>query len=145
MSQTEVEKKIQLTKSNLFKIIFLILYSLFLFYLYTILIKIESNPIVVILTLIFLFLVVFGLSITGFKKLSQLFHRKKKPNKTIYQKYKQYLQQEIEPAEIEIRDKKNISLEFRYRKPLIRKCSKCGMILTSFTKKCPQCGKKFEL
>ncbi|MGB5912980.1 MAG: hypothetical protein WBH31_17450 [Promethearchaeia archaeon] len=145
MSQTEIKKKKRLSKSNIFKIIFLIGYTLFLLYLYTILIKIEGNQIVVILTLIFLFLFVFGLVAAGVKRVSKLFRRKEKKDKTEYQRYKEYLSSEIEPVEKEIRENRKISLEYRYRKPLIRKCSKCGMILTSFTKKCPQCGKIIEI
>ena len=35
----------------------------------------------------------------------------------------------------------NINLNVQYKKPIIRKCSNCGMIVASFVRKCPQCGK----
>ncbi|MFX0057805.1 MAG: hypothetical protein ACFE8J_05845 [Candidatus Heimdallarchaeota archaeon] len=106
---------------------------------YFILIKIENNPIVVVIILVFLFLVVSGLIVAGTEKLSKLFQSRKKPVKGDYQRYKELLNQKIEPTQK--KNTTNISLEFNYRKPLIHKCSKCGMILSSFSKKCPQCGK----
>jgi len=86
-----------------------------------------------------------GLIVSGVEKLSKIFHRKEKKQKTNYQRYKEYLISEIEPVDNGIRNDKKVSLEFRYRKPLLRKCGKCGMILTSFTKKCPLCGKTIEI
>ncbi|MHA2429867.1 MAG: hypothetical protein ACXACC_02425 [Promethearchaeota archaeon] len=145
MNQTEIKKEKRLGKSNISKIILLILYSFFLLYLYTILITIEGNLFVVIITLIFLFLLGLGLIVSGVEKLSKLFHRKVKKQKTDYQRYKEYLSSEIEPVDNGIRNDKKISLEFRYRRPLLRKCGKCGMTLTSFAKKCPLCGKTIEI
>ena len=40
---------------------------------------------------------------------------------------------------------RNVDLSFRYRKPLINKCENCGMMITGYKKKCPTCGKVFEL
>ncbi len=34
----------------------------------------------------------------------------------------------------------SVNLNFKYKKPVIRNCSNCGMILASFVKKCPICG-----
>jgi uncharacterized OB-fold protein len=33
-----------------------------------------------------------------------------------------------------------VNLNYKYRKPIINKCRKCGMILPNFVKKCPNCG-----
>ncbi|MFX0136791.1 MAG: hypothetical protein ACFFDN_24350 [Candidatus Hodarchaeota archaeon] len=145
MDQTEIKKEKRLGKSKIIKIILLILYTFLLLYLYTIFITIEGNLFVVILTLIFLFLLGLGLIVSGVEKLSKIFRRKEKKQKTDYQRYKEYLSSEIEPVDEGIRNDSKVSLEIRYRNPLIRKCGKCGMILTSFTKKCPLCGKTIEI
>ena len=37
---------------------------------------------------------------------------------------------------------RRIGLDHKYRKPLTRKCPKCGILLASFIKKCPHCGER---
>jgi hypothetical protein len=144
MAQSEQKQIRKVKKSTIIKVSFLILYIVFLVYLYFIFIKIENNPIVIILILIFLFLVVFGMIFAGTKRISKLFQRKKKPVTRDYHRYKELVSQTTEPM-LETKEKmKKISLEFNYRKSLIHKCTTCGMILSSFSKKCPQCGKLVE-
>ena len=33
-----------------------------------------------------------------------------------------------------------VDLNYKYRKPLIRKCDKCGMVVPNFVNRCPECG-----
>ena len=49
-----------------------------------------------------------------------------------------------EPISYQSEDFKSINLDFKYRKPIIRKCENCGMILASFVKRCPLCGKQID-
>ena len=60
---------------------------------------------------------------------------------------KEFIRTRIEPKISQQKDIKTVNLEFKSPgqlkplKPLIKKCSKCGMLLGSFVKKCPICGK----
>jgi predicted RNA-binding Zn-ribbon protein involved in translation (DUF1610 family) len=35
-----------------------------------------------------------------------------------------------------------ITLDSKYKKPIVRKCPNCGIQLASFVKKCPNCGEE---
>ena len=35
-----------------------------------------------------------------------------------------------------------IDIRSKYRKPLVRKCSNCGIMVPGFVKKCPNCGER---
>ena len=83
-----------------------------------------------------LLLIGIGPLISGFRKgmYSQLFPKSKN------------LDQENENKRLDTQknikgeDLKPKSLDFDYRKPLIRKCNKCGMVLANFVKRCPNCN-----
>jgi len=73
-----------------------------------------------------------------------LFKSKKPKTKPEYQLYKEYLEEGNERYQQKPRENVKVSLDFKYRKPLIQKCKYCGMILATSAKKCPQCGNSVE-
>jgi predicted PurR-regulated permease PerM len=137
------EKKVRRKKSIIFRIIFIIIYSIVLYYLYTLFLDLGVEQIIILLILIFLILIVIGPLLTGISKdiYSKLFQSvdKKSKQKSDYQIYKEGLKNERPISQ----DKQtnNISLDFKYKKSIIRKCLYCGMIIPNFVKKCPYCGK----
>lgn len=128
------------------RLIFLILYSAFLIIISIFLITSNFNAVIVILIVVFLFLLVIGPVINGIQKTiySRAFSDKKSKSKTGYQEYKELLQKEKEIESKELKLDKKINLNFKYKKPLIRKCKNCGMTLVSHAKKCPNCGEKLS-
>ncbi|MFX0180872.1 MAG: hypothetical protein ACFE78_11830, partial [Candidatus Hodarchaeota archaeon] len=96
------------------------------------------------LILIFLILIVIGPLITGISKAmyNRLFQRKKKRiEKSDYQIYKEQLKSTRQDTQMQPIDTKDINLDFIYRKPIIRKCNNCKIIVPNFVKTCPNCGK----
>ncbi len=70
---------------------------------------------------------------------SRMFHDKNK------KKTKGYgYQKEIIRNESQIKSFRNINLNTKFRKPLIIKCSECGMTVVGFIKKCPNCGESIS-
>ena len=130
-------------KSIILRVIFIIIYSIILFYLYTIFLNLGVDPIVILLIVIFLVLIVIGPLITGISK--DVYHRlfrqmdKKTKEKSDYEIYKEGLKYERPITQNKPRN--NRSLEFKYKKSIIRKCHYCGMTIPNFVKKCPFCGK----
>lgn len=140
------ENKKYRNKKVIGRLIFLILYSAFLITISIFLITSNFNPVIVILIVVFLFLLVLGPVINGIQKTiySRTFLDKKGKTKTGYQEYKELLQKEKEIEPKELKFDTNINLNFKYKKPLIRKCKNCGMTLVSHVKKCPNCGEKLS-
>ncbi len=135
-------KKSRSKKSIIFRIIFIILYTILLFYLYSIFLDLGMNPLIILLILIFLILIVIGPLITGISKdlYRRLFQKvDKSKKKSDYQMYKEELK--YERPVIPDKPRHNISLDFKYKKSIIRKCRYCGIIIPNFVKKCPNCGK----
>jgi hypothetical protein len=135
-------KRIRSKKSIVLRIIFIILYSIVLLYLYSIFLDLGMHPLIILLILTFLILIVIGPLMTGISK--DLYHKlfqkiDKTKQKSDYQIYKDELKYE-QPI-IPDKSKNEISLDFRYKKSIIRKCRNCGIIIPNFVKKCPNCGK----
>ncbi|TXT61586.1 MAG: hypothetical protein BAJALOKI2v1_20039 [Promethearchaeota archaeon] len=107
----------------------LILGALFFYFL-----NLTTNIIVIISILSFLFLVFLGVILRKgkFNLISRLFPTADKKMSLFNDTKKE---NSITPPE-------HISYEFKYKRPLIRKCPDCGFIIPSFSKKCPKCGKK---
>jgi len=135
--------KVRNKKSIVLRVLFIIAYSIFLFYLYNILFNLGVEPIVILLIVIFLVLIVIGPLITGISK--DVYHRlfqqldKKTKEKSEYEIYKEGLKYERPITQNKPRN--NISLDFKYKKSIIRKCHYCGITIPNFVKKCPYCGK----
>jgi uncharacterized OB-fold protein len=65
--------------------------------------------------------------------------RKRKP-KLDYQKPKIPVTKHKTSQQSQPKIFKPIDLEFKYKKPLIKKCENCGNIVPNFVKKCPFCN-----
>lgn len=136
-------KKNRSIKSILFRIIFILIYSIILYFLYVSLFNFGVEPLIIFIILIFLILIVIGPLITGisrdmYRRLFQQVNKKTK-EKSDYEKFKEGLKYERPITRNKVRD--GISLDFKYKKSIIRKCHYCGMTVPNFVKKCPYCGK----
>ena len=130
--------------SIVLRLIFIIIYIIFIIFLYFFLINLGIQHLIIILILIFLILIVIGPLITGISRamFNRLFSQKReKKEKSDYQIYKEELKGTRQSILTPPIDTKNISLDFKYRKPVIRRCSNCKIIVPNFVKKCPNCGK----
>ncbi|MBD3254445.1 MAG: hypothetical protein GF383_05090 [Candidatus Lokiarchaeota archaeon] len=124
------------------KLIGLIAYGFLLFFIYLLLMEFETNLFIVLLILSFVSLIFIGpfLKQRHKKRLyARIFPDKKKKLKEKYES-KRNKYAFSKQTESKIRDVEKIDLNFKYRKPLIKKCNKCGMIVPGFSKKCPKCG-----
>ena len=132
-----VEKK-NLKKGSQKKIIsktFLLIFSIIiLIFLFGLLNEFGATPLIIILIFLFAFLVFSG----------PFFFRRKQGKIKLQPHYSQIFPSK-RPVEENQKKTKVIDLDVKYQehlKPLIRKCSKCGMILPTFVKKCPNCSKQ---
>ena len=128
------------------KVVLIIVYLLVLLYLYYLFVEFGSNPLVVIILLLFVFLTTIG---PFFKKrnkrslYSRMFPDRKKRPIPKKQRKKRHPIIIKNPKQIQPKVFKSIDLEFEYRRPLISNCENCGNILPSFVKsKCPFCGEQ---
>jgi len=141
--ETEDRKKSRAKRGAFIRTLLLIIYIFVLIYLYNLLIEFGANPLITFLIIIFVFLVITGPFIKNRRNKSlyaKMFPDKKKKYQTHYQNEESKIEDEkvsSEPKKI-----RNISLDFKYRRSIINKCENCGMIITSFAKTCPNCGKE---
>ncbi|TFG24954.1 MAG: hypothetical protein EU532_12125 [Promethearchaeota archaeon] len=137
------KKKIKSNKSILFRVIFILIYSIILYFLYVSLLNFGVENLIILLILLFLILIVIGPLITGISKdvYRRLFQEvnKQTKEKSDYETYKEGLKYERPITRNKARN--GISLDFKYKKSIIRKCHYCGMTIPNFVKKCPYCGK----
>ena len=136
------EKKEITKKQVIFELILLIIVILILVSLYYLFINFGAIPIIIILIILFPFL----LAIDPFLR-----ERKKSLYSKIFPKKRKALKEDL-TARKKLRDRAtpsnrtvpSVNLNFKYKKPAIRKCNNCGMILASFVKKCPICGERIN-
>jgi len=139
MVHSNRNNKKEITKKQVIvELILLIIVVLILISLYYLFISYGALPIIIILIVLFPFL----LAVDPFLR-----ERKKSLYSKIFPKKRKALKEDImhrkKLRESALSSKKivpPVNLNFKYRKPAIRKCSNCGMILASFVKKCPICG-----
>ena len=115
-------------------IIYLIILLLVVIYLFIYLLEHYKTPILIaFLIVLFLFLFSLGFILRKKKRsiLSLFSHFRSDPSREDARK--KYITQLSRKPRPDI-------LNFNYRKPLILKCSNCGMMLTNFMKKCPKCN-----
>ncbi|MFX1278761.1 MAG: hypothetical protein ACFFA3_05040 [Promethearchaeota archaeon] len=123
-------------KSSKKNTVTLVLLLIGLFILYYILIEFKTNIIIVILIISFIFLTFLGFIFRNRKKkkmYDDLFPEKQRRTQPIKRR------EEYKP-EPDLKKLAGISLNFKYREPLIKKCENCGMVIASYVKKCPICG-----
>jgi len=145
MANIDKEEK-SLKRGTIIKILLPILYLVVLIYLYYLLTEFGFNPLLITLILGFVFLSLLGLLFRKKKQktlYSKMFPEKKKRRSEMdHQNKVVKIEEEFEkpfPENI-----KAISLDFKYRRSIINKCESCGITITSFVKRCPNCGTKVE-
>ena len=142
MTESEKIEENNFLRNNRLRIIFLIVYLVVLIYLYYVFLGFGINPMVAFIILLFLFVLVIGPVLYGLRKslYSRMFIDKKGKAKGGYQQYKKAIKEQSKIPEHKPRNIRPVDLNFKYQKPLIGKCSNCGMIVAGFVKKCPLCG-----
>ena len=135
------ERKIS-QKGMIIRFFILIIYIGILIYIYFLLTKIGINPLISFLLLFFAFIFVLGplISTTKASFYSRLFPKKSKKFISSYEEEKKLYKSETEVIKPQERKIKPVNLNFKYRKSLIHKCNKCGIIVPNFVNKCPVCG-----
>ncbi|MBY9017723.1 MAG: hypothetical protein KGD66_02725 [Candidatus Lokiarchaeota archaeon] len=129
-------------KRTITKIILFIVFISALVVLYFILIDFGAIPLISFFIVVFIFLVGLGPIINyGRRKNQSLFGRKRRNQPKEYKRNKDTFKIKSTPIPDAPNLEGRVKLDFTYKKPLIRKCPKCGFMLTSFMKKCPNCGK----
>ena len=129
------------------RIILLIIFLSIIIFLYFVLVNLGINPFLVILMLAFVSLITIGSFFMKDRKksiYSELFPDKKR-NKIQRPPRKIELKIKAESEVFEKTKFRDVNLDFKYRKTIINKCENCGMIITSYKKYCPICGKSIEL
>jgi hypothetical protein len=131
-------------KTSILKLIFILVNFIILLYLYYLLSEFGVNPIIIILMLIFAFLTIVGPIYKSKRKriYSSMFPDKNDLSRRNEIRLRKGFKKEVSINQSQSREFKPINLDITYRKPIIRKCSKCKMILPSHVKKCPICGEQ---
>lgn len=147
----EMDKKEARKSHNrqlMYQLIGLLINLIILYFLYIYLTELNTNPLLSLLIVTFILLIFAGIIFKGTRRktlYSRLFPEKnaqiKKRERRKRMKYQ--IKSDIETSKLKQFDP--IDLNFKYNKPLIVKCNNCGMILPSFAKKCPNCGKERSL
>ncbi len=128
------------------KTLILIIYLVFVVFLFYILFIFGINPVIIVLLLICISSIILGIFFRQKKKsiYSELYPDKKR-NKIQRPPRKLELNIETDSEKLVQKKLRNVDLNFKYRKSLINKCENCGMMITGYKKRCPTCGKDFEL
>jgi len=142
MTESEKIEEKNVLWNNRLRVVFLIAYSVFLVYLFSLFVNIGIHPFIAFLILLFMFIIVLGPLLNGLRRsfYSRMFIDKKEKTRGGYQQYKKNIKKKNKIPEHKPREIKPVNLDIQYRKPLIGKCSYCGMTVAGFVKKCPRCG-----
>ncbi len=130
---SEIERPKKKSPKLIFQLSLLIIFTIFIFYFYNSLINLGSSHPLALLIVFFSFLLFIGILFKG-KEIFTLFKRKRYKEQNEKEKYLK----EFETHHIRRID--HIQLDSKYKKPIVRKCSNCGILLPHFAKKCPNCG-----
>jgi len=144
MTNKDIEKK-KSKKSIIIRAFFLVIDLLIVIFLYNLFNEFGVNPFVIGLILIFVFLLFAGPLLGGKRKslYSKIFPDKKAKAREKFQRKREEYEIKDKIKQLKLQHLNQISLDSEYRKPIIRKCEKCGMIIPKFAKKCPICGREF--
>jgi hypothetical protein len=141
--EPQKKKNKETPKKNIFKLIGIILYLIFIIYLFYLLISSGFNPIIITILLAFIVLTTIGPFLKPRKKkiYSRMFPERKNGVNEQKKIIKEQVINQQELNQREVRIPKQVNLEVEYRKSLITKCKNCGNIVPNFVKKCPFCNK----
>ena len=130
-------------KRLIIKIFLFIAFISVLVIFYFILIDFGTIHLISFLIVLFIFLVGLGPIINyGRGLIRSLFGRSKRRNqRKEYKRDKDTFKVKSTPIPNAHNLEGKVKLDFTYKRPIIRKCPYCGFMLTSFMKKCPNCGK----
>lgn len=131
-------------RRDLLRLFVILLILIVLIFLFQILTEFGSPFFITILVLLFVFLVFLGLLL---RKNSGSIYKKLFPDKRdAIRRRRERRERKIvfeKTPEIAQHDKvKNVDLNVKYKKPMIKRCPKCNMIVPNFMKKCPNCGQE---
>ena len=149
MTTIEENNRKELTyKKLILTSIFLFINILILLFLFALYFEFGATPIIIFLIFLFAFLMFFSPFLRRKRKslYSRMFPDKKNA-KEMQRRQKEFIRTRVEPKLPQQKEIKAIDLNIKSRgplKPLIKKCSNCGMILASFVKKCSNCGELIE-
>ncbi|TFG05126.1 MAG: hypothetical protein EU539_09725 [Promethearchaeota archaeon] len=130
-------------RTIIIKLVFLITNLIIILILFLLLSIYSSNPIIIILIVVFAFLVIIG---PFFRRNRKSYYSRIFPNKSTkhLEEYKGLKKKRSSEGIAPTQLSHEINFDFKYKKPVLRKCPKCGMILPSFVKKCPVCNKSIN-
>ncbi|MFW9771764.1 MAG: hypothetical protein ACFFFB_04900 [Candidatus Heimdallarchaeota archaeon] len=142
MEEKSTKKKVLSKRGIIIRFIFIAFYLISLYFLYIFLVDLAIEHWIIIIILIFLILIVIGPLLTGISKsmYRRLFPKRERREKSDYELYKEDLKSQSQTYEFKPVDTKDINLNFKYRKPIIRKCPNCKITIPNFVKTCPNCG-----
>ena len=142
MTEQEKNEQEKILRKNRLKLFFLSIYSIILIFLFFFLTDSGINSIISFLIVLFLFFIVIGPVLSGMRRslYSRMFTRKKEKLDSGYQQHKETVKKQGKIDGYKPKNIRPVNLNIKYKKPLIGKCSNCGMIVAGFVKKCPQCG-----
>ncbi len=133
----------KINRKLILRFILILVYILILLFLWALLIEYGTNPLLLFILLLFIFLVTIGPLFLKRRKsmYSGLFPDKRQTRHLKRQKIKKRFVRRPQPEQTQPRIHKAINLDFKFSRPIISKCEKCGNIVPGFAKKCPFCGK----
>ena len=139
IENTDIKKKSW--KRNLIKIISVIVYIIFLYELYNILRNFGASLLLALLIMLFPTLVFIGVLVKD-KNVSFFSRYKRNRNNSTKDTSKEDFLNEYDKYHPQKRRIDYINIQSKYRKPLVRKCPNCGIMVPGFVKKCPNCGER---
>ena len=134
---TDVKKK-KSWKRDLIKVISIVVFLIFLYELYNFLMNLGASLLLALIIMLFPTLVFIGVLVRDKSKpFLSIFSKNKNNSKdsskedflSVYEKY------HPQQRRVDV-----VNIQSKYRKPIIRKCPNCGIIVPGFAKKCPNCG-----
>lgn len=139
IENTDIKKKSW--KRNLIKIISVIVYIIFLYELYNILRNFGASLLLALLIMLFPTLVFIGVLVKD-KNVSFFSRYKRNRNNSTKDTSKEDFLNEYDKYHPQKRRIDYINIQSKYRKPIVRKCWNCGIMVPGFVKKCPNCGER---
>lgn len=143
MSNELIRKKAIRKKMIIRLVIFMIYFSILLYFFY-LFIEFGAHPMITILLIVFIFLATIGPFLRRNKKslYSRMFPNRKKNQNLSYQKKKITTIREKDAKQTQLKIIPSVDLSHSYRKPIIKKCENCGNIVPNFVKTCPFCKRQ---